>query len=128
LANLSGYLVIQEKYEEAKTPCQKALFILENSLGHHNSVTKICASNLIFILNKLGKKDEIEALKQRWNQFVFDERKHIQRAANSALKNASTDVNLLEMEWRSTVPKQCTPVGVYLPNTFVVNLFQQQTK
>jgi len=128
LANLSGYLVAQEKFEEANIYCQKALFNLEKTIGYHNNVTKTCAANLAFILDKLKEKDPIKALKRRWNNAVEIEKREIQHSARSALKSVSSDLQLLEMEWRSTVPKQCTPIGFYLPHTFAVNLYQKQKK
>lgn len=66
LNNISGYLVQQQNYQEAKPFCKEALDIFINKLGKRNDYTRTCYSNYHNILSQLKLEDEIEKLKESW--------------------------------------------------------------
>jgi len=128
LSNLSGYLVEQGKYQEAKPTCARALQIIQKSFGNSNQFAQLCLNNLGLLLTKLERNQEIESIQKEWNVGVATERKALAKEAQTALLDHSEDLELLESEWRTTVPQMCTPPGMFLPPDFAAMMFDQVHK
>jgi len=75
ISNVCGYLIAQKKYEEAKIWGKRALNRLISRFGIYNEFTKICQTNLVFVLNKLNAKEELLELKNAWKRCSEEESK-----------------------------------------------------
>ncbi|KAN0027565.1 hypothetical protein ACTFIU_010530 [Dictyostelium citrinum] len=62
LLNLSSYLSVEKKYDEALPYCQRAFSLLEKSLGRNNDMVQGCATNLSKIYQQLNMQEEVSKL------------------------------------------------------------------
>jgi len=123
ISNVCGYLIAQKKYEEAKIWGKRALNRLISRFGIYNEFTKICQTNLVFVLNKLNAKEELLELKNAWKRCSEEESKIFSTLATNQLKDIRKEIELLEKEWIITKPGASTPSGFFLPKNFIPNLW-----
>ncbi len=112
-SNIAGYLMAEEKYNEAERFIKEALTYFDATLGKHNPVTKKCAVNLVKILKAGGKEDEIKALQQRWVQETEEKTKVLQDAAKQKFEEKW--IERLEEAWKAKEIKRFDPPGFFLP-------------
>jgi tetratricopeptide (TPR) repeat protein len=67
LSNLSGYLCVQKKFEDARPPALEAMEIFRRELGKVNSYTKNAFANYCTILKELKRDQEIKDLEADWD-------------------------------------------------------------
>lgn len=67
LSNLSGYLCVQKKFEEARPHALEAMEIFRRELGKANNYTKNAFANYCTILKELKRNQDIKELEDDWN-------------------------------------------------------------
>lgn len=67
LSNLSGYLCVQKKFEDARPLALEAMEIFRRELGKANNYTKNAFANYCTILKELKRQQDIKELEDDWN-------------------------------------------------------------
>lgn len=67
LSNLSGYLCVQKKFEDARPHALEAMEIFRRELGKANNYTKNAFANYCTILKELKREQDIKELDEDWN-------------------------------------------------------------
>ncbi|EGC40367.1 hypothetical protein DICPUDRAFT_74070 [Dictyostelium purpureum] len=96
LLNLSSYLSIEKKYEEALPLCKKAFEQLEITLGRNNDIVQSAATNLSKLYNKLKMTTESEQLD---SLFVNPLKSSLQFKFNPHSDLSHIDMSALRKQW-----------------------------
>lgn len=104
LNNISGYLIGQQKYQEAMPFCKEALDIFIKRLGKRNEYTRTCYSNYHNILVQLNLENEIEQLKESW----FKEN---EPGSNIQISEELLQKLMKKLEDSITIKKKGEPIG-----------------
>jgi len=115
LGNLGGYLSIEGKTDEAISVMERALSILDTSLGKHNQYYRTCVNNFARILKSCGKESRIAELEASWKKDIEKEKEFLQQQSINSFSSApEEETKQLELQWNEMTVKDLDPPGIFI--------------